>query len=289
MEFHEVALKLYIESALERHRIYIKKQVGEDKPWSEDEVYQNYFFCNVFRQYDKCSKWMIENIIPYNRLDLIIIYRYISTMSIYEKIALNCKLDDVDELKYFLFDQWESGLIKFNGCFLRNTQLKGEGPAQHGKAIRVPFRIIEEIEAKGEMDIWKAMGSLEMVVNWFKQFSATAGFMAYEYACDLEYTKLFNPFDKYTWANMGPGARRGLSLVLTGEDKRKIKKDEWEAGTRWLFDMLENRFLEGFPNEILSMREVEHWLCEFQKYIKYRSYHNGGPKVKIRKYKGVDK
>ena len=46
----------------ERHSIYLKRQAGKPKPWTDDEVLQRYFFTNPYRENDKTTVWFRENI-----------------------------------------------------------------------------------------------------------------------------------------------------------------------------------------------------------------------------------
>jgi len=285
--FNEQVLNMYIETALERHRIYKKKEAGLPKPWTTDPVYQQFFFCNLFRQYDKCSKWIIDNIVPLGRWDLIILYRFISTYELFEEIKANCALDDLEAIEKYLQVRKLRGSM-FNGCFLRNPRIEGGWV----ETYRVPFFTIKTMKETG----WTEDGgglpflpweTLEDLVKELRSYPGIGGFMGYEYACDLEYTEDFNPTDKYTWANMGPGAKKGMSLVKYGVPGKQMTQDEWLEGARALLPILTQRVKAEFPDEDVSMREVEHWLCEFQKYSKYWGVLNQGHKVKYRLYGGM--
>lgn len=284
-EFDEMYLEAFIRTAVERHRIYVKRMAGAPKPWSDDVIYQDFFFCNLFRQYDKCSAWIIDNILPFERWDLIILYRFISAYHTYEGLQREgVPLDDLDAVHKYLQDHHTAGEVLFSGCFIRNPQLgRGRGPC---KTFEVPFVIIDDIKKDGRFKEVFAQNTLESMVKYLRQFPATAGFMAYEYACDFEYTDYFNPTDKFTWANMGPGAQQGLSLVLHRTRYKKFSKSEWLHYIRLLLPLLMKAVRTEFPSELVSMREVEHWLCEFQKYVKYLEMKQIGHKVKHRKYDG---
>lgn len=283
--FNENVLDLYINTALERHRIYKKKEAGAPKPWSEDLVYQQFFFCNLFRQYDKCSKWIIENVIPYGRWDLIVLYRFISTMELFEEIQANVDMSDLHEVHQYMGRRKDRGGAMFNGCFLRNPRVKGGWT----DTWRVPFLTIENIRSQENL-LQKILetGTLQEMCSFLKQFEGIGGFMSYEYSCDFEYSPMFNPSDKYTWANMGPGAKKGMSLVKYGVPGRQMNQAEWLEGAQLLFDILKQRVGDEFPDEDVSMREVEHWLCEFQKYSKYWGVLTHGHKVKYRHYGGLE-
>lgn len=45
----------------EREAIRLKKEAGQPRPWTDDEILDTYRFCNVRRMDDKVSKWLLEN------------------------------------------------------------------------------------------------------------------------------------------------------------------------------------------------------------------------------------
>jgi len=282
MEFNKRFLDKFIEVAIERHKIYKLRESGAPRPWTNNEILRDYFFCNLFRQYDKCSKWIIENIVPYQRWDLLVLYRFISTYDTFEKIKANCKLDDLERIHGFLAEIKQSGEKIFSGCFIRNPRI----PGGWTETYNVPFVLIDEIKKDGTIELVIALNSLEKMVEYFSRFSGTKFFMGYEYACDLEYAQFFNPTDKLTWANMGPGAMRGMSLLLHGSAFQKMKQDFWLAKAQELLGIMTKEVGSVFPEETITMREVEHQLCEFQKYVKYCSMSEGSERVKHRKFNG---
>jgi len=42
----------------ERERVRVRKERGDPKPWSEDPVFQQTYFCNVNREYDRVTKFI---------------------------------------------------------------------------------------------------------------------------------------------------------------------------------------------------------------------------------------
>jgi hypothetical protein len=45
-----------------RHQIWINRQQGKPKPWTDDPILQSYRFCNVYRELDTVTIWIDENI-----------------------------------------------------------------------------------------------------------------------------------------------------------------------------------------------------------------------------------
>jgi hypothetical protein len=287
--FNQDFLDKFISTAIERHKIYLKKEAMEPKPWTEDPIYQRYFFCNVFRQYDKCSKWVIDKVVPLVNDDLeknwflIFLYRFISTYEIFKGIEAEEKITDLDWIYKYLSFKKESGEKIFNGCFIRNPNSDG-GWTQ---TYKVPFLLIEKLKKKDFVGNLLSYNSIQDLCSWLSLLPGVGGFMSYEYACDFEYTDHFNPVDKYRWCNKGPGAQQGLSLVIFGNRNAKFSQPIFMDYCRVLFDTVQPIFKKEFPEEDFSMREVEHWLCEFQKYIKYLSNLQTGRKCSYRIYKQV--
>lgn len=283
MEFKEAFLEEFLRTAVERHRIYRKKEADLPKPWTEDVVMRDFFFCNLFRQYDKCSKWIIEKILPYGRWDLLILYRFISTYSTFKMLEGDeIPLDSVEAVTAAMKMYKQDGITLFSSCFIRNPRIPGGWTETHN----VPLILINEIKKQAE-NIFLFNTTLEDMVEFLSQFPGTGGFMAYEYACDFAYMDKFNPTDTMTWANMGPGAQRGMSLLIHGTAFQKFSFHEWLNHAQNLLPLLKERVESEFPEETVTMREVEHWLCEYQKYRKYYNFvFSGGEKIKHRKYEG---
>lgn len=140
------------------------------------------------------------------------------------------------------------------------------------------------------------VGTLENVWSWLRQFPYMGDFMSYEVVSDLRWTALLDhASDILTWANPGPGAARGMGRVVHGDPRAyslsaASKRDvlghmrevlessadprywpQWDEETgRWFCE--DHAWVAEFDSSApvdwpaWEMREVEHWLCEFDKY-----------------------
>jgi 5-hmdU DNA kinase-like protein len=122
-------------------------------------------------------------------------------------------------------------------------------------------------------------------------------FHSYEMVTDLRWTFVLGKApDVNVWCNPGPGARRGMNRVL-GRDK----KAPWNGGTpelleamQLLLDESEKQWYE-FAHEQRAqfpkiktpmeweMRDIEHTLCEFDKYERTRAG-EGRPRGRYKGY-----
>ncbi|HAT63686.1 MAG TPA: hypothetical protein DCS66_03660, partial [Flavobacteriaceae bacterium] len=111
--------------------------------------------------------------------------------------------------------------------------------------------------------------SLQNTWAEYLPYAGFSGFMAYEVVTDLRHTKhLENAEDIMTWANAGPGAKRGLNRIHNRELKKTIKPDQLLNEMSELLDISYLYLKKYVP--ILEMREIEHCLCEFDKYERTR-------------------
>jgi hypothetical protein len=110
--------------------------------------------------------------------------------------------------------------------------------------------------------------------------------MAYEVVTDLRHSiHLQNAEDIMTWANAGPGAQRGLNRIHGRPLNQTIKKDVLNMEMKDLLDISDE--VAGMLNTNvprLEMREIEHCLCEYDKYERVR-LGEGRPRAKY-KYTG---
>jgi hypothetical protein len=93
------------------------------------------------------------------------------------------------------------------------------------------------------------------------------GFMAYEVVSDLVYTPVLqNPVDRFTWANAGPGAKRGLNRIHGRELNKSLKKEQCNDEMVALLNIAKPMLGEHVPWKEVDMRTIEHSLCEWDKY-----------------------
>ena len=300
MEFVEKRVKHFINLALERHKIYVlKEKYKAKKPWTQDPIFLKYRFCNVFRRLDKVTDYIVKTVIKPNETnprlwEYIIISRYFSklqTIGLITDLIEKCHYtySKVIEVLYILYKKKQ---VLTTSAFILN-------PLKDGRPkFLTPFIIIEELkrdlEHMGGFDRWvkEDVYEIETMVNCFKTCTATAGFMAYEYATDFVYSKRYFkdlPLDYYTYGNFTIGSLRGLKrlLGLSPKDKTKlpIKELTIELLSLWQIYINKNIIINEDTHAFhdLSMREVEHWLCEYDKYM--RIYNGEATRLK-RRYNG---
>jgi hypothetical protein len=220
----------------ERHNIYLRRKAGKPKPWTEDPILRNHYFCNVYRELDKTTVWFRENVRDPLRHDPMvvlatIIFRWFNFIPTGELL-----------LRHHLFTDWNPDLAEELLVGRRNE----------GKQVFTGA-------------YWKNMQTAHADLM---RYEGLGGFMAYEIVCDLRYTDILdNASDRNTWCNPGPGAVRGLYRVL-GRDfpkgdnsKHPPTPKDWQLKTQELLAILQRRLKMK-----CELREVEQICCEVDKY-----------------------
>lgn len=296
----------FFEFARERMAIWHRRQEGELRPWTTDTVMDKFRFTNVYRELDATTVWFAENVREpmTNRPEVLlatVLFRWFNRITTGEAIFTKTDPDGMPATA------WENLLIDYRKEFtsmfiLRHavTHYCGNGPYVTGAyIIKTPdgytklegvlwcveqFMLQEHLlsDKKNEGLVnWEAAAnwmpegrvSLEQAWNWLRKFPYLGDFMAYEIVTDLRHTALLDSApDIMTWANPGPGAMRGLNRIhLRHKDHRQPKHvfvcemrellEAASASSVWPENPL------GLPVE---MRDIEHTLCEFDKYERAR-------------------
>lgn len=260
----------------ERHKIY--KARTENKPrweWTKDPVLNDYRFCNVYRELDKVTVWIRENWRePYadhpNLWFAMAVARQINLPETLQAIGFPEKwnIATAEKTKQLMTSRLAAKQKVYNGAYILGIighKAKGKSKPE----ITVDF-ILKELW--DNRDIWKkdnAFPTLESACAWFTQFSGFAGFMSYEVVSDLRWTRyLRSAPDILTWANPGPGAKRGLNRLhgrpvddgLNTKEALKEMRALHEDVVRY-----RDRTVLSLP---IEMREIEHSLCEVDKYLR---------------------
>lgn len=288
---NHVQVQKFFEYARERYMIFQKRQADQPKPWTHDPILQKYRFCNVFREDDKVTVWFRENVRNPLRSDAAvvmacIVFRYVNCIPTGEKL-----------LRAGLFHRWNSSefaavmkQIKDSGKPMLGAAYMIKTPNGKNKitGLREIFSPFGEFSAEALAAEFQGCDTLQEAVEWLTTFHYVGPFMAYEIACDLMFTDFFKPVDRYTWANPGPGAKRGLCRLMNSsghltQNFARLPADDMQSMMRMLLAAAGrvDNWYGHWPR--WEMRTVEHTLCEYDKYM--RAFNGEGtPK---QKYEGT--
>jgi hypothetical protein len=237
----------------ERHSIWEKRNAGLSKPWTTDEIFQKFKFTNVFRELDRGT------------------------------LALRRMQDGCEDAQKIVWSTW------WYRCFNRDihaevlsvdstyTQVR-----EYMLAHEKPFTSAHIVHPGGSgstMDnrlaglkfVWKNLQqitqhllscpTMQAQFNYLLQFPSVGPFGAYELVSDFRWN-IRLPLDTHSWCSIHVGSRRGL---------RRLNMPTTMDSIRELYSLW-TRPPVKFGNRIIPFeyREVEHSLCEFDKYERIR-------------------
>lgn len=258
----------------ERHQVHLKRARGMPAPWTDDVVLQGNFFTNPYRENDKVTAWFREHVRGPMRGDPGVIFaticfrwfNYIPTGTVLRHYNLLSEWDTAHAIRV-LRQQAEAVGKVFTGAFvISNRGYKGPKIDRVCDSHIQPAWVQRHQLANDLLAPGMTMQRAHAIIGRLPGMGGS-GFMAYEVICDLRYTYVLeNAPDKCTWSNPGPGAQRGLNRLL-GRDLGAPCRDYQQESARLL--ALANRQL-GRVMPPLEMREIEHSLCEWDKYERAR-------------------
>lgn len=278
IKYKAVELKKFWYWINERHAIYCHRKGGKQWPWTDDKILQTYKFTNAFRQLDFVTEqWRLryDSLCDARRTNsdlffYLCMFRLFNWAPTYDSLMMDFQRNSGGDwnpkiAKLTLARRKRKDLQIFTGAYIVSS-----GGKQQDKYITI-VDALDEIWKDRHILSGAVIGgrSLRIATELLQKYNTVGPFVAYEIACDLRFTRLLNmPVDQTTWANAGPGAMRGIHRLLTGKAKRPKVAPDYLAVMQ---DLLERApaHLRLHVRECrwpFELREIEHSLCEFDKY-----------------------
>lgn len=269
----------------ERHLIYHRRFRGKlPWPWTKDKILQTYSFCNVYRELDKVTIWVRENIRePYadhpNLPFMLAVARQINWPDTLQEImdegGWPVRGFDPKKMRKIMLARQARGDKLYTGAYILNGQLGSR--YKKGKDDKAYYTCHVVLQTAWDLRhrinaVMKDTHSMKHTWYAFLDGFGWGPFTAYEVVCDLRYTKwLHNAKDRLTWANAGPGAKRGLDRLANRPKSKRPVAEELTQEMIKLHGIIApvwRRRFSYYPP--LELREIEHSLCEFDKYERVR-------------------
>ena len=256
----------------ERHAIYLRRLEGTSPPWTADPILQKYKFTNPFRENDRVTIWMRkywtneEDKCPHEEILFnTCMFRMVGTPEFANAHGWVANWNP-DYTKTVIQNRIQDGEKTFTGAYIVTNQ-----GIKKPKAEVVVDNFLTPVWERRHhiVDHIKTHRSLEEAHKKLGHFQGWGGggFMAYEVVSDLVYTPVLqNPVDRFTWANAGPGAKRGLNRIHGRELNKSLKKEQCNDEMVALLNIAKPMLGEHVPWKEVDMRTIEHSLCEWDKY-----------------------
>lgn len=274
-----------------RHAIYNERfRKGRSPPWTDDPILREYKFTNVFRELDRVTLGLHERLDSYSpsalKLYHIIAFRAFNRSETYDELHAAEALYSYVAMIKTLRRMVRAKKKIFTGAYIV-TNAGSEKPK-----IELMARALERMYADRHA-IFAGIhsdGTMRGATELIAAYPMQGPFTAYEVACDLRWQTgmgLDHAPDRMTWANLGPGARRGINRLVSGKAYPNVypRKEDYVVFMRHACQLapkaLDRKIFRHAAR--IEMREIEHSLCETDKYLRAKTG-EGRPRSK---YRGV--
>ena len=260
----------------ERHMIWYRRFVlKQAPPWTENKILRDYKFTNIYRELDRGTLWYTSNVVKpgYDLKQLVwytTMYRLLNRIETFEKVGL-ISFTDWKEKRISWREQLKT-LHKKESIFT-NAHLTLPTHTVGKSKIDTYIECLDELFLMLD-DLVVKIEDCELLENLFDilmDIPCVGRFISYEICCDLMLVQAV-PFAENDWANAGPGCRHGIKLIFPNvENTPKAYLDKMKDLQTFQcnhFDRLNLKFPFLYPGKPLTLRSIEHSLCEFCKFIK---------------------
>lgn len=274
----------------ERHNVYRRRfEQKLPPPWTEDSVLQTYRFTNVYRELDKGSQYLINNILGTSlTADLTVFnvfaYRRFNLPATHDALvqALCGGRNQSLAVNEHFLTHWDRDLaldcitkrkaaghpIQSPAWVVNASGVEGPGSGLKLQCDRIShFWTIKEEVTEALLDA----PSMEEAWKLFTLLPGIGGFVAYEMVIDLNYPGGILDFSEDDFVNPGPGCVQGIDLMTEVPVRKRARYIEAIRDLRETQEEPLRKY--GHVGKPFTLRNVEQALCEYRKWLNCR---NGG-------------
>lgn len=254
----------------ERQRIWHRRFKKKQKPpWTKDPILANYHFCNIYRELDAGTIWIINKLgdcyFAKDQLFLAVAYRCLNLPSTFNAVGIT-----PNKLNWKRFVRSVRKLEKLGEpVFSSAYRASAFGPR---KRLDI-YRAILEAAAGNLNELTKRMQSVATLREACKTVESIWGigdFIAWQVINDLLYTAFFpQGFTENDWTVIGPGAAYGLENFWGVKGKQAQLVHCEYLRTRQV-EQLPRDFSWLYRKGDITLANIQFSLCEFRKYCLLR-------------------
>ncbi len=293
MKKRQEVYDLYWYFAYERQNIFWKKINGENAPWTNDKILQEYKFCNSYRVNDRVSQYLLKNVIyngkKYSNEDMlfrILLFKLFNKESTWELLINN--FEDVT-LKTFSMEEYSkvleeailNGVKIYNDAYISCANKAFGYDRKHDNHLALLNKMFKGDRIQEKIIKCKTM---EEAFNIIKSYPLIGNFMSYQLVTDINYSEVVDwKEDEFTV--VGPGSRRGIKKCfidkgnMTDEDIIKYMYKHQDIEFKRL-----NLEFKRISNRPLQLIDCQNIFCELDKYCREAIPNLKSNRTKIKKH-----
>lgn len=283
---------LYWYFAWERQNIFWKKLNGEEAPWTDDYILQQYKFCNSYRVNDRVSQYLLKNVI-YNgniyededMLFRIILFKLFNKEATWE-LLVN-EFGDIT-LKEFNFERYSKvlseatlkGVKIYNDAYISCANKAFGYDRKHDNHLALLNKMFNEDKIAGRI---KSCKTMKEAFDIIKSYPLIGNFMAYQLVTDINYSEVVDwREDEFTVA--GPGSLRGIKKCFID-----IGDMSNEDIIRYMYEHQDEEFkrlnldFKRIGDRPLQLIDCQNIFCELDNYCREKVPELKSNRTKIKK------
>jgi hypothetical protein len=306
--------KYYLNFIAERMNIFWARHYELEQPHTDDEIFKNFKFTNVYRSLDRVSQFLISKVI-YDTKGLanerdtedifwrIILFKHFNKPETW--LALEAEFGEINlatpikEMENYLthlakIQPIYSNAYMLTASFMRNSELMAKnklyvGQPKHSAYLQLFKNALLDNDMKGMYSILKSQSLAELQTKLESGIVAVGKFISMQFAIDLNYSLIFN-FDENEHIIAGPGAEKGIHRTFSIEGKPDyVEIIKWV--TRELPNLMHDygfgeRFI-SLPNRMPTLIDMQNCFCETDKYLRGAGIVTEGVEVEGKRIKQV--
>lgn len=273
-----IVFDTYWRFAAARQDVFFRRFEGEPPPWTDDPILQTYKFTNAYRASDRVSQYLIRNVIyggsqtPEDLFFRTILFKLFNKIETWELLKSSVGEISYEDFSLAAYDDvltramangvriYSAAYIMPSGSRIFHTDRK------HRAHLALLTRMMEDEVPKRVSDA----RSMKEVFRLLRSYPLIGDFLAYQYATDLNYSKLCD-FDEMQFVVPGPGALDGIRKCfsslggLNETDIIKVVADRQAMEFERLG--INFRSLWGRPLQLIDCQNL---FCEVDKYARVK-------------------
>lgn len=274
---NDETFKYYFYFIQERMNIFWKKYEHKEH-LTDDPIFQEYKFTNVYRACDRVSQYLIKNVIykdldrytPEDALLRILVFKVFNKIETWNYLSglTNITIDsfNVERISKALSQRQLNFPIFSNAYMMAGSH--SEYPTIKTKH-NLWLQVIEDefVKKNGVAKILKAK-SMREVYQLFREYPLIGDFLAYQYTIDMNYSPYLN-FDEDSFVKAGVGAVRGIKKCFVSYGN---SYEDAIIYTHNHFEELQERYgysdFLPLPGRNLKLIDLQNCFCETDKYLR---------------------
>jgi alpha-glutamyl/putrescinyl thymine pyrophosphorylase clade 1 len=264
----------YWRFAARRQQLFMHRVAGDPPPWTDDPVLMTHRFTNAYRASDRVSQFLIRHVLYEGEQSSeevffrALLFKLFNRIETWEALAEGLGTPAWKRFNYKAYAHVLDGLMRSGQSLYSAAYIMPQPAFGEAYKHRNHLRLLEFMIRDGAPARVERAHSLSAVFEILRSYPSLGGFLAFQFAIDLNYSDLLH-FSEMDFVVAGPGARGGIRKCF--EDTGDLSDSDIIRAATFLsdqeFERLGLRFetLWGRP---LHLIDCQNLFCEVDKYAR---------------------